>query len=158
MKMHFGGFHLWLCTLTMALVKEVCQKSPNSAKEWGRGTEGCGEILRTELNLPQVHNYCPKFQVGPNLKGHGSFSVGSCLLLLKAVQEASRDLAVLENSQLCALMSSCVPVLLQALPSGEDDEDDSDSDSDDDDVKVTIGNIKTGAPSYMWVLLGVGLC
>lgn len=84
--------------------------------------------------------------------------MGSCLLLLKAVQEASRDLAVLENSQLCALMSSCVPVLLQALPSGEDDEDDSDSDSDDDDVKVTIGNIKTGAPSYMWVLLGVGLC
>lgn len=48
-------------------------------------------------------------------------------------------------------------VLLQALPSGEDDEDDSDSDSDDDDVKVTIGNIKTGAPSYMWVQLGVGL-
>lgn len=48
-------------------------------------------------------------------------------------------------------------VLLQALPSGEDDEDDSDSDSDDDDVKVTIGNIKTGAPSYMWVQLGVGV-
>lgn len=42
-------------------------------------------------------------------------------------------------------------MLLQALPSGEDDEDDSDSDSDDDDVKVTIGNIKTGAPSYMSV-------
>uniref|UniRef100_K7FUC8 Pre-mRNA polyadenylation factor Fip1 domain-containing protein n=1 Tax=Pelodiscus sinensis TaxID=13735 RepID=K7FUC8_PELSI len=37
----------------------------------------------------------------------------------------------------------------QVPPSGEDDEDDSDSDSDDDDVKVTIGNIKTGAPSYM---------
>lgn len=54
-------------------------------------------------------------------------------------------------------MGFCVTVLLQALPSGEDDEDDSDSDSDDDDVKVTIGNIKTGAPSYMWVLLGVGL-
>lgn len=40
----------------------------------------------------------------------------------------------------------------KALPSGEDDEEDSDSDSDDDDVKVTIGNIKTGAPSYMYVL------
>lgn len=63
---------------------------------------------------------------------------------------------MLENSQLCVLMSCCVILLLQALPSGEDDEDDSDSDSDDDDVKVTIGNIKTGAPSYMWVLLGVG--
>ncbi|KAI1902768.1 hypothetical protein AGOR_G00019400 [Albula goreensis] len=36
----------------------------------------------------------------------------------------------------------------QAAKSGED-EDDDDSDSDDDDVKVTIGNIKTGAPSYM---------
>lgn len=63
---------------------------------------------------------------------------------------------MLENPQQCALMVPCVAVLLQALPSGEDDEDDSDSDSDDDDVKVTIGNIKTGAPSYMWVQLAVG--
>ncbi|KAJ7310558.1 hypothetical protein JRQ81_007498 [Phrynocephalus forsythii] len=38
--------------------------------------------------------------------------------------------------------------LLQPVPpSGE--EDDGDSDSDDDDIRVTIGNIKTGAPSYM---------
>ncbi|KAJ8348499.1 hypothetical protein SKAU_G00270880 [Synaphobranchus kaupii] len=38
---------------------------------------------------------------------------------------------------------------VQVAKSGED-EDDEDSDSDDeDDVKVTIGNIKTGAPSYM---------
>ncbi|KAJ8266056.1 hypothetical protein GJAV_G00125400 [Gymnothorax javanicus] len=37
----------------------------------------------------------------------------------------------------------------QISKSGGDDEDDEDSDSDDDDVKVTIGNIKTGAPSYM---------
>lgn len=45
----------------------------------------------------------------------------------------------------------------KALPSGEDDEEDSDSDSDDDDVKVTIGNIKTGAPSYMYVWSEVDL-
>ncbi|NXQ32259.1 FIP1 factor, partial [Alaudala cheleensis] len=44
-----------------------------------------------------------------------------------------------------------------ALPSGEDDEDDSDSDSDDDDVKVTIGNIKTGAPSYMGTPMNLNL-
>ncbi|KAK7930013.1 hypothetical protein WMY93_006408 [Mugilogobius chulae] len=33
-------------------------------------------------------------------------------------------------------------------PAGEDDESDSDSDDDDDDVRVTIGDIKTGAPQY----------
>lgn len=31
---------------------------------------------------------------------------------------------------------------------GEDVESDSDSDDDDDDVRVTIGDIKTGAPQY----------
>lgn len=31
---------------------------------------------------------------------------------------------------------------------GEDAESDSDSDDDDDDVRVTIGDIKTGAPQY----------
>uniref|UniRef100_A0A452I921 Pre-mRNA polyadenylation factor Fip1 domain-containing protein n=1 Tax=Gopherus agassizii TaxID=38772 RepID=A0A452I921_9SAUR len=45
-----------------------------------------------------------------------------------------------------------------ALPSGEDEEEDSDSDSDDDDdVKVTIGNIKTGAPSYMGTPMNLNL-
>ncbi|XP_005291821.1 pre-mRNA 3'-end-processing factor FIP1-like isoform X2 [Chrysemys picta bellii] len=44
-----------------------------------------------------------------------------------------------------------------APPSGEDDEEDSDSDSDDDDVKVTIGNIKTGAPSYMGTPMNLNL-
>ncbi|XP_058670144.1 pre-mRNA 3'-end-processing factor FIP1-like isoform X1 [Ammospiza nelsoni] len=48
-------------------------------------------------------------------------------------------------------------VAQHALPSGEDDEDDSDSDSDDDDVKVTIGNIKTGAPSYMGTPMNLNL-
>lgn len=73
----------------MALVKEVCLKSPNSQKEWDGGTEGRGEILTTELNLP--HKYYPKFHVGPNLQRTRSLSVGSCLLLLllKAVLEAS---------------------------------------------------------------------
>lgn len=74
--MYFGGFHLWLCTVTMALVKEVCQKSPNSQKEWGRGTEGHGEILKTELNLPQVHKYYPKFHVGPDLQRTWEFVCG----------------------------------------------------------------------------------
>ncbi|XP_059832916.1 pre-mRNA 3'-end-processing factor FIP1-like isoform X2 [Hypanus sabinus] len=37
------------------------------------------------------------------------------------------------------------------------DEDDSDSDSDDDDVKVTIGNIKTGAPQYMGTPMNLNL-
>ncbi|XP_038604456.1 pre-mRNA 3'-end-processing factor FIP1-like [Tachyglossus aculeatus] len=41
-------------------------------------------------------------------------------------------------------------------PSGGEDEDD-DSDSDDDDVKVTIGNIKTGAPSYMGTPMNLNL-
>lgn len=58
------------------------------------------------------------------------------------------------TSQFYVLVNSCVFYFCKALPSGEDDEEDSDSDSDDDDVKVTIGNIKTGAPSYMYVLLG----
>lgn len=40
-------------------VKEVCQKSPNSQKEWARGTEGRGEIPRTELNPPHVHKFGP---------------------------------------------------------------------------------------------------
>ncbi|XP_077683393.1 uncharacterized protein LOC144270649 isoform X5 [Eretmochelys imbricata] len=45
-----------------------------------------------------------------------------------------------------------------APPSGEDEEEDSDSDSDDDDdVKVTIGNIKTGAPSYMGTPMNLNL-
>lgn len=34
---------------------------------------------------------------------------------------------------------------------GEDVESDSDSDDDDDDVRVTIGDIKTGAPQYTYV-------
>ncbi|XP_072361756.1 pre-mRNA 3'-end-processing factor FIP1-like isoform X4 [Scyliorhinus torazame] len=37
------------------------------------------------------------------------------------------------------------------------DDDDSDSDSDDDDVKVTIGNIKTGAPQYMGTPMNLNL-
>ncbi|XP_066570727.1 pre-mRNA 3'-end-processing factor FIP1 [Amia ocellicauda] len=39
----------------------------------------------------------------------------------------------------------------------EEDEEDSDSDSDEDDVKVTIGNIKTGAPSYMGTPMNLSL-
>ena len=38
------------------------------------------------------------------------------------------------------------------IPGGDEEDEDSDSD-DEDDVKVTIGNIKTGAPSYMWGIL-----
>uniref|UniRef100_W5NDM6 Pre-mRNA 3'-end-processing factor FIP1-like n=1 Tax=Lepisosteus oculatus TaxID=7918 RepID=W5NDM6_LEPOC len=46
----------------------------------------------------------------------------------------------------------------QVAQSGEDeDEEDSDSDSDEDDVKVTIGNIKTGAPSYMATPMNLSL-
>ncbi|XP_048839463.1 pre-mRNA 3'-end-processing factor FIP1-like isoform X1 [Brienomyrus brachyistius] len=37
----------------------------------------------------------------------------------------------------------------KAAKSGEDDDNDESDSDDDDDVKVTIGNIKTGAPSYM---------
>ncbi|XP_053130284.1 pre-mRNA 3'-end-processing factor FIP1-like isoform X2 [Hemicordylus capensis] len=48
-------------------------------------------------------------------------------------------------------------LLQQTLPSGEDDEEDSDSDSDDDDIRVTIGNIKTGAPSYMGTPMNLNL-
>ncbi|KAH0630910.1 hypothetical protein JD844_004254 [Phrynosoma platyrhinos] len=50
-------------------------------------------------------------------------------------------------------------LLQQVLPGGEDDEDDSDSDSDsdDDDIRVTIGNIKTGAPSYMGTPMNLNL-
>lgn len=48
-------------------------------------------------------------------------------------------------------MSSFVVLLLcQATgeAAGEDVDSDSDSDDDDDDVRVTIGDIKTGAPQY----------
>ncbi|XP_054852543.1 pre-mRNA 3'-end-processing factor FIP1-like [Eublepharis macularius] len=48
-------------------------------------------------------------------------------------------------------------LLQQVLPSGEDDEEDSESDSDDDDIRVTIGNIKTGAPSYMGTPMNLNL-
>ncbi|XP_062998155.1 pre-mRNA 3'-end-processing factor FIP1-like [Elgaria multicarinata webbii] len=48
-------------------------------------------------------------------------------------------------------------LLQHVLPSGEDDEDDSESDSDDDDIRVTIGNIKTGAPSYMGTPMNLNL-
>ncbi|XP_068448136.1 pre-mRNA 3'-end-processing factor FIP1 isoform X2 [Clinocottus analis] len=37
---------------------------------------------------------------------------------------------------------------VEAAPAGEDVDSDSDSDDDDDDVRVTIGDIKTGAPQY----------
>lgn len=72
------------------------------------------------------------------------FSYKLCKVWLSVLGNLS---TVRINELLCAF------VVAKALPSGEDDEDDSDSDSDDDDVKVTIGNIKTGAPSYMYVLL-----
>lgn len=36
---------------------------------------------------------------------------------------------------------------------GDDVESDSDSDDDDDDVRVTIGDIKTGAPQYTYAIL-----
>lgn len=81
--MYFGGFHLWLCTLTMALVKEVCQKNPNSEKEWDRETEGCGEILRTELNLPHIHKYYPKFHVGLNLQRTREFLCGQLPIVVE---------------------------------------------------------------------------
>uniref|UniRef100_A0A8D0C4L5 Pre-mRNA polyadenylation factor Fip1 domain-containing protein n=1 Tax=Salvator merianae TaxID=96440 RepID=A0A8D0C4L5_SALMN len=48
-------------------------------------------------------------------------------------------------------------LLQQVLPSGDDEEEDSDSDSDDDDIRVTIGNIKTGAPSYMGTPMNLNL-
>lgn len=42
------------------------------------------------------------------------------------------------------------PLVCQATgeAAGEDVDSDSDSDDDDDDVRVTIGDIKTGAPQY----------
>ncbi|XP_058052653.1 pre-mRNA 3'-end-processing factor FIP1-like isoform X1 [Ahaetulla prasina] len=46
-------------------------------------------------------------------------------------------------------------LLQQIIPSGEDDEEE--SDSDDDDIRVTIGNIKTGAPSYMGTPMNLNL-
>lgn len=38
--------------------------------------------------------------------------------------------------------------LFQEEAPGEDEDSESDSDDDDDDVRVTIGDIKTGAPQY----------
>ncbi|KAM6426934.1 pre-mRNA 3'-end-processing factor FIP1-like isoform 2-T2 [Liasis olivaceus] len=46
-------------------------------------------------------------------------------------------------------------LLQQTIPSGEDEEEE--SDSDDDDIRVTIGNIKTGAPSYMGTPMNLNL-
>ncbi|ETE70848.1 Cysteine-rich hydrophobic domain 1 protein, partial [Ophiophagus hannah] len=43
----------------------------------------------------------------------------------------------------------------KTIPSGEDE--DEESDSDDDDIRVTIGNIKTGAPSYMGTPMNLNL-
>lgn len=48
-------------------------------------------------------------------------------------------------------MACKCPLGPQAAKSGEDDDNDESDSDDDDDVKVTIGNIKTGAPSYMCV-------
>lgn len=38
---------------------------------------------------------------------------------------------------------------------GDDVESDSDSDDDDDDVRVTIGDIKTGAPQYTYAFFAI---
>ncbi|XP_013929586.1 PREDICTED: pre-mRNA 3'-end-processing factor FIP1-like isoform X2 [Thamnophis sirtalis] len=46
-------------------------------------------------------------------------------------------------------------LLQQLIPSGEDEEEE--SDSDDDDIRVTIGNIKTGAPPYMGTPMNLNL-
>ncbi|KAL7979942.1 hypothetical protein Chor_004411 [Crotalus horridus] len=46
-------------------------------------------------------------------------------------------------------------LLQQTIPSGEDEEEE--SDSDDDDIRVTIGNIKTGAPSYLGTPMNLNL-
>ncbi|XP_043913672.1 pre-mRNA 3'-end-processing factor FIP1-like [Protopterus annectens] len=62
---------------------------------------------------------------------------------------------ILQDSRV--VVHETTEVMQQANQSGEDeDEDDSDSD-DDDDVKVTIGNIKTGAPSYMSAPMNLNL-
>lgn len=47
-----------------------------------------------------------------------------------------------------------IPLCIQTTgdAAGEDGDSDSDSDDDDDDVRVTIGDIKTGAPQYTQVL------
>ncbi|XP_067903452.1 pre-mRNA 3'-end-processing factor FIP1-like isoform X4 [Heterodontus francisci] len=47
--------------------------------------------------------------------------------------------------------------LEMAEGASQNGDDDSDSDSDDDDVKVTIGNIKTGAPQYMGTPMNLNL-
>ncbi|XP_067853244.1 pre-mRNA 3'-end-processing factor FIP1-like [Heptranchias perlo] len=47
--------------------------------------------------------------------------------------------------------------MAEGAPQNSDDDSDSDSDSDDDDVKVTIGNIKTGAPQYMGTPMSLNL-
>lgn len=39
-----------------------------------------------------------------------------------------------------------------------EDDSDSDSDDDEDDVHVTIGDIKTGAPQYGWVISNSCMC
>jgi hypothetical protein len=44
-----------------------------------------------------------------------------------------------------------LPSLPQPAGEAADEDSDSDSDDDDDDVRVTIGDIKTGAPQYTWV-------
>ncbi|XP_060688089.1 pre-mRNA 3'-end-processing factor FIP1-like isoform X3 [Hemiscyllium ocellatum] len=63
---------------------------------------------------------------------------------LKSLQEPSQEFKV-SNLEMAEAASQ------------NGDEDDSDSDSDDDDVKVTIGNIKTGAPQYMGTPMNLNL-
>lgn len=56
-----------------------------------------------------------------------------------------------------SFLSLFVFLIFQATgeAAGEDVDSDSDSDDDDDDVRVTIGDIKTGAPQYTQVLVKV---
>ncbi|XP_028671677.1 pre-mRNA 3'-end-processing factor FIP1-like isoform X1 [Erpetoichthys calabaricus] len=85
----------------------------------------------------------PSKQDETSLLGFGSSS--------QPLQDASQEIQIssLEDRE------NTEPV----AQSGEDDEgeEDSESDSDDDDVKVTIGNIKTGAPSYMGTPMNLNL-
>lgn len=48
----------------------------------------------------------------------------------------------------CGLLTCRVSRQATGEAAGEDVDSDSDSDDDDDDVRVTIGDIKTGAPQY----------
>lgn len=121
-----------------------------------RGVLGCTEAAGKDLSFPVM---CSEVQGGRCRPG-----IMMCNITLQRGYPSACVISYDSSCDRAASQTGCASstlgdiafpharwVCFQALPSGEDDEEDSDSDSDDDDIRVTIGNIKTGAPSYMYV-------